>query len=136
VARGTEVSRFPCTRGSVHAARHFVQEQLGADDGLIEAMVLVSELTANAVEHAQTEFEIAAEMDDGVIHVQVRDWAPDRSPRLEHDHTGPSGRGLHIVDVTADEWGWEVDGDSKVVWFRMGIDRHWPDVSGDDFDHP
>lgn len=133
MAGETEVSRFPCTRGSVHAARHYVQEQLGADDGLIEAMVLVSELTANAVEHAQTEFEIAAECRDGVIHVRVRDWAPDRPPRLEHDHTGSSGRGLHIVDVTADEWGWEVEeGGSKVVWFRMGVDRHWPDVSGDD----
>jgi anti-sigma regulatory factor (Ser/Thr protein kinase) len=120
----------------VHAARHFVQGQLGADDAMIEAMVLVSELTANAVEHAGTEFEISAELRDGVIWVQVRDWAPDRQPRLEHDHTGASGRGLHIVDVTADEWGWAVDGDSKVVWFRMGIDRHWPDVSGgDDFGH-
>ena len=36
--RGTEVSRFPCTRDSVHAARHFVQAQLGDAEALIEAI--------------------------------------------------------------------------------------------------
>lgn len=125
--RSTEVGRFPGSPASVPAARHFVQERLDDDGTLIEAMVLVSELAANAVKHAGTDFELTAEVVDGIIHVRVRDWAPTRPPRLRHDHAGASGRGLHIVDVTADRWGWELEGDSKVVWFDLGVDHRWPD---------
>lgn len=129
MTRSIQVSRLPCSLDSVAAARHFVQHCIPTDDPPLEAMVLVSELAANAVTHARTDLEVSAEVHDGMLSVGVRDWAPTKPPQLKHDHSGNSGRGLHIVDVTADRWGWDVEGDAKVVWFELDLTHHWPDIA-------
>ncbi|MCF2436916.1 ATP-binding protein [Streptomyces thinghirensis] len=77
---GASSRRLPRRPESVAEARRFVR---AAVDGVAPVLVdtvelLVSELVTNALLHARTDIDVSARVEDGTVHVRVRDQRPDR----------------------------------------------------------
>ncbi|MBV9952490.1 MAG: ATP-binding protein [Acidimicrobiia bacterium] len=110
---------FPAQPGSVKAARSAVHAALtDVDPTLVDAVVLmVSELTTNAILHARTEFTLEIETSAHDLRVTVSDAGPGdpavRAPAREKT----TGRGLQIVERLADQWGIVDGAPGKSVWF-------------------
>ncbi|WP_194905684.1 ATP-binding protein [Quadrisphaera sp. INWT6] len=112
---------------SVRAARRFVQECLTAtpmhalaDD----AGLLVSELAANAVLHARTDFDVAvsALQAGSGVRVTVRDDAASLPMLTAPSATAMSGRGLALVQTLASRWGAGPSSTArKGVWFELDL---------------
>jgi hypothetical protein len=105
------------------AARHFAVDavrRLGAADLADDAALVVTELAANAVLHAQTGFTVDLAVGPDVLRISVRDADP-----LPRGATGPGLpaaplHGLGAVDVLAKRWGVETLGPSgKSVWVEL-----------------
>jgi anti-sigma regulatory factor (Ser/Thr protein kinase) len=110
--------RFPCAPASGAATRAFVRT-VWPDAG-DDVVLAASELAANAIEHAGTEFEVCIALGPDAASVSVRDWAPQSWPRARPGtDLGERGRGLGLVASLSHRWGWTVAGGSKVVWFQV-----------------
>ena len=105
-------------------AREFTRRVLSGDPPEIReaALLLVSELVTNAVEHARSGVLLVLERDGRRLRVEVHDAGgplPGRSeasgPRDEH------GRGLHLVEALAQDWGVEPGRPGKAVWFELAL---------------
>ena len=120
----TAVRKFPCRPGAVAQARSFVRDVLSDQpmDITDAAELMTSELTANCVRHAGTEFELAIEADTQ-IRIEVQDSGPGEPMLLSPPHSAATGRGLQIVDKLADEWGITPREDGKAVWFTLRSSR-------------
>ena len=82
------------------------------------AALLTSELVTNAFLHAGTETRVSVRV-NRVIRVDVFDGGSG-GVRLEaSDVDALRGRGLHIVEALADEWGHEETSDGTHVWFEI-----------------
>lgn len=124
-------TRLPNDRRTPAAARALVRSVL-EETGLVvllnEALLLTTELSTNAVVHANTELEIEVAADTGGLTVTVTDFASGPveqltiGPRNESSEIGEvaeRGRGLLLVDHFASRWGTVHEGDGKGVWFRL-----------------
>ena len=119
---------FEPDTASVPAARQLVLGCPALRDGPASTRdvvaLLVSELAANAVNHAGTPFTVQLQLLEAgtVVHVEVA----DASTRLPRPHAPsidvPTGRGLSIVERLADRWGFSVVPDGKCVWFEVVLD--------------
>jgi anti-sigma regulatory factor (Ser/Thr protein kinase) len=84
--------------------------------------VIASELAANCVRHAATDFRISIEQLPSQIRIEVHDAGGGqpvlRSPAL----TDESGRGLQIVKALSSDWGVDARADvpGKTVWAVVG----------------
>ncbi|HSZ37491.1 MAG TPA: ATP-binding protein [Acidimicrobiales bacterium] len=124
---GTNVARrFPPTCASVGLARRFLREQFDGETCKADVEVLalmVSELATNAVQHAETEFEVGIWVTPDAagrsVLVCVTDAGPGRPARQDPPAQAQRGRGLRIVESLANGWGVEVrnGGTGKTVWF-------------------
>lgn len=128
---------FPPDAGAPRQARLEVEEMLrgtaAAPASVAAALVVVTELVANAVRHARTEVSVSARVEDGALRIEVldRDTRPPALMGLDDEST--SGRGLHIVAGLSRDWGWQTaeadDGVSgKVVWAEVPLDGLPPPV--------
>ena len=103
-------------------ARQAVREWLadvGCSDAVVEdALVVVSELTTNAVIHAGSAATIVASFDHGRLRVEVHDEDPG-APQLRAQPDRSGGWGLQVVAALADEWGWLATSSGKQVWAEM-----------------
>jgi anti-sigma regulatory factor (Ser/Thr protein kinase) len=86
----------------------------------LDLRVLVSEVVTNAVVHGGpniqldiavlTAYWVRVEVFDGSFDLpEMQTFVPDRE----------SGRGLHLVDTLANQWGTRQRVDGKVVWFEL-----------------
>jgi anti-sigma regulatory factor (Ser/Thr protein kinase) len=82
------------------------------------ATLLVSELAANAVDHARTQFEISVVLTDR-LHIEVRDGSPGVPIVRPVDVNCERGRGLQLVDRVATDWGIHTGRRGKTVWFDL-----------------
>jgi anti-sigma regulatory factor (Ser/Thr protein kinase) len=114
------------------AARRAVTARL-TEAGLAElvdtAALLVSEVVTNALRHGGGPEELIVEIDRDGVSIGVRDSSPQ--PPREEPAEGPgatrvvggglteNGRGLLLVDMLADSWGWRPEPAGKLVWFRL-----------------
>ncbi len=114
---------------SVSASRRFVRgvvEAVAAITSLIDDAVLVtSELVANAVLHAGGPITVEVTVDEGPparIRVDVHDDSPV-VPAVRHYGPGAStGRGLALVSRLADRWGVEPSSSTgKAVWVELVV---------------
>jgi anti-sigma regulatory factor (Ser/Thr protein kinase) len=101
-------------------ARHDLAAYLrheGRAELIPDATLLASELITNAVVHAGGTIELRARIAGPGLHVEVTDNSA-ALPRMRQP--GLDGRGLHIVDTLATDWGVDpVAGNGKTTWFTL-----------------
>jgi anti-sigma regulatory factor (Ser/Thr protein kinase) len=109
---------------STTAARRFAESTMvdwSVDGERFEtARLLVSELVANAVTHAETGVTLQLDLSPERLRVEVRDGAEGEPQPRQPRHDDPTGRGLMIVEALADRWGVEPTPPGKTVWFELG----------------
>ena len=118
---------LPPQAGSVTRARHWVSRQLH-DEGLPvgaiqDAELCVSELAANAVAHATTDFLVEIQFAGDVLRITVSDL-DDRVPRPgPRDPGARAGRGLLLVATISSGWGVSSrEPLGKSLWFELPIE--------------
>ncbi|PZG23225.1 stage II sporulation protein E [Micromonospora craterilacus] len=132
--------RLPADRRTPAAARAVVRSVLAEanlDELLNEALLLTTELSTNAVEHARTELDIEVTADPAGLTVTVSDFASGpvdeltvgvRNVSTDITEVAERGRGLLLVDHFASRWGTTYLPTGKGVWFRL--DRADPGGQG------
>jgi MEDS: MEthanogen/methylotroph, DcmR Sensory domain len=104
------------------AARHFAVDavrRLGAADLADDTALVVTELAANAIVHAQTGFTVDLSASPDVLRITVRDASP-LPPASAADLPALPLHGLGAVDALASRWGVERLGHSgKLVWVEL-----------------
>ncbi|MDT0343172.1 ATP-binding protein [Streptomyces litchfieldiae] len=130
----------------VGRARRWVRAELASgrpfpvrpDEAQTDTLVLlVSELVTNAVVHTgrPAVLRLTARVPPRGRNVPVRLEVVDdssRAPRprrAEGEDTG--GRGLELVEVLADRWGWQAEGAGKRVWCELDCAPPGPPPAGD-----
>ena len=96
-----------------------------ADEPLAETLILlVSELVTNAVVHTGRPAVLRLVLPGGpgaggVVRMEVADGCA-RPPAPRHaEGSETNGRGLELVDVLADRWGWRPEGVGKSIWVEL-----------------
>jgi anti-sigma regulatory factor (Ser/Thr protein kinase) len=113
---------FPPDTSSPAGARRFVggalATQCEAEQRDVVAL-LTSELAANAVLHARTDFEVRIHLGDDLITVEVVDDNPRTPVPADVPPDASSGRGLKLVQALAEKWGVEPVHGGKTIWFQV-----------------
>ncbi|MEU6090022.1 ATP-binding protein [Streptomyces sp. NPDC047085] len=121
---------LPALRTSVRSARDTVRDRLLAwqvpGDTCCDAVLLVSELTTNAVLHTDSGHVLCGLTLTGEerrLRIELHDDGRTPVRRIEH-HAGPgaeNGRGLFLVQQLADRWGsaCSTRAEGKVVWAEL-----------------
>lgn len=91
-----------------------------------DALLVATELVANAIDHARTslrmQVRIGGPVADGVLLIGVHDRRADLAPRPTA--AGPHelrGRGLRVIDALAQRWGCDPAPDGKTVWAELSL---------------
>ena len=120
--RGTAIRTFALCRDAPAAARHFAVDavrRLGAANLADDTALVVTELAANAIVHAQTGFTVDLSASQDVLRITVRDASP-LPPAAAADLPALPLHGLGAVDALASRWGVERLGHSgKLVWVEL-----------------
>ncbi|MEV1249690.1 ATP-binding protein [Nonomuraea sp. NPDC049750] len=121
---------FPAMAVSVPEAREWVGSLLsvGVPSPLLDdVLLLLSEVVTNAITHSDSAHALGGQVTVQItrtgttVRVEVTDagsatTAPAvRAPNLEDD----GGRGLWLVALLAEEWGFHRDETGGSVWFRL-----------------
>jgi anti-sigma regulatory factor (Ser/Thr protein kinase) len=111
---------FPGEPGQVGQVRAGLREYLGGCPRADDAVLIASELSANAVLHSQSageSFTVRAEVLRDYIWVEVEDLGGPWLRRQQED-----GRhGLDIVTALAADWGIETSGGCRSTWARVSF---------------
>ncbi|HTW20259.1 MAG TPA: ATP-binding protein [Mycobacteriales bacterium] len=99
-----------------------------SSDGLATVQLLLSELVTNAILHTTDVVEVAATRAGAVVTIEVSDHNPSKPVLKTYQQDAATGRGLHLVEALAEEWGVHADAMRKSVWFRVadGASRSGP----------
>jgi anti-sigma regulatory factor (Ser/Thr protein kinase) len=117
------IGAFPGRPDQVTHARHAVARYLNGHPVTDDAVLVVSELSANAIMHSNSAgdfFTVSVELHESYIYIEVEDagglWHP-KPPDPGRPH------GLDLVELLTGEDGWGVDGDraGRVVWARLEL---------------
>lgn len=123
-------ARLACTPRSVRTARSFVADHLdgwgatttdAAHGRIAGAVLVVSELVANAVKFCTHEVELLLVAHRDRIEIAVTDDSPEPAVLKRPDPHLPGGRGLLLVDAVAEQWGQQRRRGRKTVWARLSI---------------
>jgi MEDS: MEthanogen/methylotroph, DcmR Sensory domain len=118
-SRSGTIRTFAFSREAPAAARHFTVATLaawGAADFAADAALVVTELAANAIVHADSAFTVILSALDDLLRISVRDATPLRGNTLR---AAPL-HGLGAVDALASRWGVEPLGAAgKTVWVDL-----------------
>ena len=115
----------PDASGQARIGVEGLLRRVGVPERAVAAvLVVVSELVANAIRHAGTDFTVTAAIDGDAVRIGVLDHDSRPPTLLGFDSESTSGRGLHMVASLSREWGWrtaESDGgvSGKVVWAEV-----------------
>lgn len=108
---------------SAGAARRFLATTLSDwnassyDDA---ALLLVSELVANAALHARTEVSVRIELMDSCLRLEVTDLSPRQPVVRRYSAEATTGRGLGLVEALAERWGIVPHASGgKTVWVEL-----------------
>jgi DNA-binding NarL/FixJ family response regulator len=108
---------------SVRTARRFVSQQVALwqlEEILDDALLVASELAANAITHADSSCRIRLSLNDATLRIDLIDSGGGTPEPQPASFTSEHGRGLLMVDAVAAAWGLEVvPGEGKVVWAEL-----------------
>jgi CheY-like chemotaxis protein/anti-sigma regulatory factor (Ser/Thr protein kinase) len=108
---------------SVRMARRFVAktlEEWHLDPLMDDALLVTSELAANAITHAESDCQIRLSLNPASLRIDVVDTGAGTPEPQPASATEEGGRGLHLVAAITSAWGLEmVPGDGKVVWAEL-----------------
>lgn len=93
------------------------------------AQLCVTELVANVVRHVgpETPTTLAVSMNGTNLRIEVHDPDTRALPTLMAARDDDeAGRGVALVDATADRWGVVLHADSKVTWCELATDLGSP----------
>jgi anti-sigma regulatory factor (Ser/Thr protein kinase) len=105
------------------AVRRAFAEHFAAVAPLDDLLLCVSEVLTNAVLHAGPPIVVVAGRRAGRIRVEISDGSSAAPVRRSPEHTSPTGRGLHLLDVLTASWGVDVGLRGKTVWFEIAEGR-------------
>lgn len=115
---------FPSAITSPRAARLFVADLLkrwGLEDQIDAAGVVVSELSTNALLHAQSPFEVVVSRRGPALRLAVSDRSGTPPVVRAPSATASSGRGMAIVANLALVWGIDMEPSGKTVWADIPV---------------
>ena len=117
-------ARFPPEPESVADVRRFLRESLGDVDPerVHDAALLASEVAANVVEHAHTDYEVRIWLADQVLRVEIADGSSVIPAVTDLAVDAERGRGLHLLASIARAWGVEESPTGKDVWFELALE--------------
>ena len=129
---------LPATATSPRAARRWVESRL-RDLGLecldSSVLLLTSEVVTNAARHAGTQLRLRLRPSGPGVRVEVSDGSTSPPVRGDAAPDATQGRGVGLLDVLADDWGWEPEQGGKTVWFCVHRPMQAWSVDADD-PHP
>jgi anti-sigma regulatory factor (Ser/Thr protein kinase) len=122
---------FPGRQDQVACARQFIRRNLPACPVLDEAVLLTSELCANALQHTATgnggTFEVTVFHTGHSLRIEVRDDGAKTVPvaRTVEDlaDLAENGRGLELVTLIADRWGQWGNEYGRSIFFELRWDQ-------------
>lgn len=116
---------LPDDLASVATARTFVRAKLrewGVAVPVDDAVLVVSELAANALTHAESSYRLRLAATAPGLRIEVEDdgtGTPEPQPLTD---TEEHGRGLHLVGALAASWGIDVGAaGGKRVWAELAV---------------
>jgi anti-sigma regulatory factor (Ser/Thr protein kinase) len=109
---------------SVGQARRLVRAALEAGRAEVDAdvaVLLTSEVVSNALLHARSPMILSINVERDAIRVAVHDASPATPHLRDYSPTAATGRGLHLVEALASQWGLDPadNGAGKWVWFEL-----------------
>jgi CheY-like chemotaxis protein/anti-sigma regulatory factor (Ser/Thr protein kinase) len=108
---------------SVRLARRFVAGLLaewGLDALRDDALLVTSELAANAITHADSTCRLRVSLTPTTLRIDVVDTGAGTPEPQPPSATEEHGRGLHLVAAVTTAWGLElIPDDGKVVWAEL-----------------
>ena len=115
---------FPGRADQIAQARDFTRRALGACPVLDEAVLLVSELATNAVEHTATgnagTFHVIIHQGKTWLLAAIKDDGSGKTPIPPAvDVLAEDGRGLGLVELIAHRWGHCGNEHGRAVWFEL-----------------
>ncbi|MGW4566885.1 SpoIIE family protein phosphatase [Streptomyces sp. NPDC004561] len=120
----TVATDLPATAESVPAGREFLDKALvawGCAQSADDALLLLSEVLTNAVQHAQGPIGVHVCRTDTALTVEVSDRSLHLpQPRLAAEDD-ESGRGLLLVRALAHDWGVRPTDEGKTTWFSLKL---------------
>ena len=120
--------RLPFAASSVAVARQrlrdWMVENHSSCEVIEDARVVISELVANAVRHAQPlsdgQILVAWALGDSGVELAVTDGGGPTLPRnVNAPATATAGRGMAIVETLANDWWADQGPDRKTVYARI-----------------
>ena len=118
---------LPQAAASAAEARRQVR-RFAAENNLLDragvALLVLSELVTNAVIHGAAPIQVEVTSAGDMLRIEVSDGDSRVeliAPRAELT-TRPGGRGLHIVNSLARDWGTTRDDGGKTVWAEVGLE--------------
>jgi anti-sigma regulatory factor (Ser/Thr protein kinase) len=88
------------------------------------ALLVVTELLSNAVEHADGPRWLSLELGNATVRIEVGDDTPEPPQLQPPEPLRVRGRGLQLVEAVSSQWGWVEDAPGKVVWAE--VPTRWP----------
>ncbi len=116
---------FANTAESVGLARQAVRQTLStwdcAEDVIETALLITSELAANAVMHALSSpiFTVLCALRQGTLTLGIADQDARLPRRVDFAADDDHGRGIFMVEALAANWGFEICPDGKMVFARL-----------------
>ncbi|MFI6733605.1 ATP-binding protein [Nonomuraea sp. NPDC050451] len=107
---------------SVRTARRLTRDKLtdwGFEDQIEVAELLVSELVANALDHAHGQVHLSFSAENGLLRCEVEDENPQLPTLRTVDLDAERGRGLFLLDMLSGSWGGTPTARGKVIWFEL-----------------
>ena len=118
LARHLDLQQPGAALGRAHAFVRAACTDWRLDEIHDDALIVASELVANAVLHAGPGGQLALRYDAFGLTIAVRDRRPDRLPQAPPDgpQAPPNLSGLFLVAALSEEWGVIPRQDDKTVW--------------------
>ncbi|GAA1243225.1 ATP-binding protein [Kitasatospora nipponensis] len=92
------------------------------EDAVADVLLVVSELVANACQHAGGATELALHGGPHRVRIEVTDRSTrPPEPRPPGDPARPGGHGLLVVNRLAEDWGCRRRPDGKTVWAALAL---------------